>query len=109
MYETGEEISKFIKGLKSTKNEVVVLQIMGAAEMDFNYGANITFEDWETGARIKVDTQQAKTEYLNALENRLKNIKEELLSNGIDHHVFRMDAPLGEALQLFLKQRKRIG
>ncbi|SEC61980.1 Protein of unknown function DUF58 [Maribacter dokdonensis] len=109
MYETGDEISKFIKGLKSAKNEVVVLQIMGAAEMDFNYGTNITFEDWETGARIKVDTQQAKTEYLNALENRLKSIKEELLSNGIDHHVFRMDAPLGEALQLFLKQRKRIG
>lgn len=108
MYETGEEISKFIKGLKSARNEVVVLQVMGAAEMDFSYGSNVTFEDWETGARIKVDTQQAKTEYLNALEIRLKKIKEELLSNGIDHHVFRMDAPLGEALQLFLKQRKRI-
>jgi len=108
MYETGEEISKFIKGLKSARNEVVVLQVMGAAEMDFSYGSNVTFEDWETGARIKVDTQQAKTEYLNALEIRLKKNKEELLSNGIDHHVFRMDAPLGEALQLFLKQRKRI-
>ena len=109
MYETSEEISKYIKGLKSARNEVVVLQVMGAAEMDFNYGPNITFEDWETGARIKVDTQQAKTEYLNNLEVRLKKIKEELLSNGIDHHVFRMDAPLGEALLLFLKQRKRLG
>lgn len=109
MYETSEEISKFIKGLKSARNEVVVLQVMGAAEMDFSYRSNITFEDWETGARIKVDTQQAKTDYLNALEIRLKKIKEELLSNGIDHHVFRMDTPLGEALQLFLKQRKRLG
>jgi uncharacterized protein (DUF58 family) len=109
MYETSEEISKFIKGLKSARNEVVVLQVMGAAELDFSYGSNVTFEDWETGARIKVDTQQAKTDYLNALEIRLKKIKEELLSNGIDHHVFRIDTPLGEALQLFLKQRKRLG
>ena len=108
MYESNTEISSFIKGLKSSRNEVVVLQIMGAAEMDFNYASNITFEDWETGARVKVDTENAKTEYVATLENRLKKIKEELLSNGIDHHVFRMDAHLGEALQLFLKQRKRL-
>lgn len=108
MYESNTEISNFIKGLKSSRNEVVVLQIMGAAEMDFNYASNITFEDWETGARVKVDTENAKTEYVASLENRLKKIKEELLSNGIDHHVFRMDAHLGEALQLFLKQRKRL-
>lgn len=108
MYESNTEISNFIKGLKSSRNEVVVLQIMGAAEMDFNYGSNITFEDWETGARVKVDTENAKTEYVATLGNRLKKIKEELLSNGIDHHVFRMDAHLGEALQLFLKQRKRL-
>jgi uncharacterized protein (DUF58 family) len=108
MYERNTEISSFIKGLKSARNEVVVVQVMGAAEMDFNYGPNITFEDWETGARVKVDTANAKAEYLANLEIRLKKIKEELLSNGIDHHVFRMDAHLGEALQLFLKQRKRI-
>ncbi|WP_339656457.1 DUF58 domain-containing protein [uncultured Maribacter sp.] len=108
LYETNTEISSFIKGLKSARNEVVVLQIMGSAEMDFNYGPNITFEDWETGERVKVDTSKAKTEYLSTLEKRLKRVKEELLSNGIDHHVFRMDAHLGEALQLFLKQRKRL-
>ena len=108
MYETDTEISSFVKGLKSARNEVVVLQIMGAAEMDFDYGPNITFEDWETGARIKVDTEKAKTEYLTTLESRLKNIKDELLSNGIQHHIFRMDAHLGVALQLFLKQRKRL-
>ena len=88
---------------------MVVLQIMGSAEMDFNYGSNITFEDLETGARVKVDTEKSKTEYLAALESRLKKVKDELLSNGIDHYVFRMDAHLGEALQLFLKQRKRLG
>ena len=108
MYESSTEITSFVKGLKSARNEVVVLQIMGAAEMDFNYGPNITFEDLETGARVKVDGEKAKTEYLTTLENRLKKIKEELLSSGIEHHVFRMDAHLGEALPLFLKQRKRL-
>ncbi|TLP71885.1 DUF58 domain-containing protein [Maribacter sp. ACAM166] len=108
MYESNTEISSFIKGLKSSRNEVVVLQIMGSAEMDFSYGPNMTFEDWETGARVKVDTEKAKNQYLLAMDNRLKKVKEELLSKGIDHHVFRMDAHLGEALQIFLKQRKKI-
>ena len=108
MYESNAEISNFIKGLKSSKNEVVVLQIMGSREMDFNYGPNITFEDLETGARVKVDTEKARDQYVLAMASKLKTVKDELLSKGIEHHVFRMDAHLGEALQLFLKQRKRL-
>lgn len=108
MYESANEISSFVKGLKSPKNEVVVLQLMGAAEMDFNYGKTVTFQDWETGARVKVDTEKAKVQYVQDLEQNIKRIKEEFLSKGIDHYVFRTDAHLGEALQLFLKQRKNL-
>ena len=46
--------------------------------------------------------------FLTDMYESSREIKEELLSNGIDHYVFRMDAHLGEALQLFLKQRKRL-
>ena len=106
MYEHTHEISNFIKGLKSSKNEVVVLQLMGPSEMDFNYGKNVVFEDLETGARINVDALATKTHYLSQMDNRTKQIKADLLSKGIDHHLFRMDAHLGQALQLFLKQRK---
>lgn len=108
MYESATELSSFVKGLKSAKNEVVVLQLMGAAEMDFSYGKTVTFEDLETGARVKVDTAKAKEGYRQDLEQKIKKIKEELLSKGIAHYLFRTDAPLGEALQLFLKQRKNL-
>ena len=106
MYEQDSEISSFIKSLKSAKNEVVVLQLMGASEMDFSYGSNIVFEDLETGARVKVDRQTAKAQYLKDLHQKLESHKEELLSKGIEHHVFRMDQHLGEVLPFFLKQRK---
>lgn len=108
MYESNTELSSFAKGLKSAKNEVVVLQLIGAAEMDFSYGKTVTFEDLETGAKVKVDTTKAKERYRQDLEQRIKKIKEELLSKGIAHYLFRTDAPLGEALQLFLKQRKNL-
>jgi hypothetical protein len=108
MYENTTELSNFIKSLKSAKNEVVVLQIMGKAEMEFNYGNNLVFEDLETGALVKVDAQTAKTQYLLDMAGKIKKCKEDFLSKGIDHHIFRMDAHLGEALQLFLKQRKNL-
>ncbi len=106
MYEHKVEISNFIKGLKSSINEVEVLQLMGPSEMDFNYGKNVVFEDLETGARVNVDASAAKTQYLSQMDKRIKQIKEDLLSKGVAHHLFRMDTHLGEALQLFLRERK---
>ena len=93
MYEDENEISKFIKELKSSRNEVVVLQIMGSKEMDFDYKSNITFEDLESGLRIKVNAEKAKDQYLKAIDNMIIDTKNQLL---------------GEALQLFLKQRKNL-
>jgi len=35
----------------------------------------------------------------------MKETKNELLSNGIAYHLFTLDEPMDEALQLFMKQR----
>ena len=108
MYEEHNELSDFVKNLKTAKNDVVVLQIMAGNEMDFDYKRSVTFEDLETGTKIKVDVNKAKMAYLKLLETKIGQIKENLLSQGISHYVFRMDEPLGDALQLFLKERTRL-
>lgn len=108
MYEEHSELSDFVKNLKTAKNDVVVLQIMAGNEMDFDYKRSVTFEDLETGTKIKVDVNKAKMAYLKALKTKIGQIKENLLSQGISHYVFRMDEPLGDALQLFLKERTRL-
>jgi len=108
MYEDVSELSDFVKNLKTATNEVVVLQIMAGAEMDFDYKKSITFEDLETGAKVKVDVNKAKATYLKALEEKIEATKEQLLSQGVHYHLFRMDSDLGDALQLFLKERIRL-
>ena len=108
MYEDVSELSDFVKNLKTAKNEVVVLQIMSGKEMDFNYKKSVTFEDLETGAKVKVDVNKAKVAYLKALDQKINQTKEQLLSQGVHYHLFRMDDNLGEALQLFLKERIRL-
>ncbi|MBQ4821685.1 DUF58 domain-containing protein [Aquimarina sp. MMG016] len=108
LYEHQEELTAFIKRLKTPRNEVVVLHLMGKNELEFNYKGTVTFEDLETGAKRKIDAKEAKKQYLSALNAAIKKNKNTLLTHNIGYHMFRLDEHIGEALQAFLKQRNRL-
>ncbi|WP_034920824.1 DUF58 domain-containing protein [Gillisia sp. CAL575] len=108
LYEDNQELTKFITQLKTSRNEVVVMHIMGKSELNFDYKGTVTFEDLETGTRMKVDAKEAKNYYLQALNSKIKETKDTLLSNGISYHLFNLEDPIGEALQSFLKIRNRL-
>tara|TARA_R100000935_G_scaffold58788_1_gene97981 strand:- start:3611 stop:4507 length:897 start_codon:yes stop_codon:yes gene_type:complete len=108
LYEHKNELTNFIKQLKTSRNEVVVMQIMGNNELNFDYKGTVTFEDLESGTRLKVDAKEAKKYYLQSLENKMKETKDFLLANAISYHLFNLEDPIGEALQSFLKIRNRL-
>ncbi len=105
LYENATELTDHITRLKSPRNEVVVLHIMGRKELEFDYSGTVTFEDLESGSRMKVNTNEAKVKYLQSMETRLENSKSTLLSYAIGYHLFRLDEPIGEALQILLRKR----
>jgi uncharacterized protein (DUF58 family) len=107
-YEENKEITNFINQLKTSRNEVVVMQIMGNRELEFDYKGTITFEDLESGSRMKVNAKDAKKYYLQSLDNKMKETRDTLLVNGISYHLFNTKDPIGEALQSFLKIRNRL-
>ena len=108
MYEHEEELTHFIKRLKTLKNEVVVLHLLGSKELEFQYEGALTFEDLETGRQLKVDTEQTKEIYLNNLNRMITKTKNFLLSNNISYHLFQLDDPIGEAIKLFIEKRDRL-
>ncbi|MFT6371047.1 MAG: 1-deoxy-D-xylulose 5-phosphate reductoisomerase [Maribacter sp.] len=108
MHEDNTELTQWITTLKTVRNEVAVLQIMGKNELEFDYTGTMVFEDLETGKRVKVDAKQAKSSYTEAMNKHLETVKNTFLSNGIGFELFRSDAPMEEALQLFLKKRIRL-
>lgn len=105
MYQESNELSQLIKRLKTSRNEVVVLHLMGESELEFDYRGTVTFEDMETGARVKVDAKEAKARYLDSLQEMINNTRDTLLANNISYHLFRLDEHIGEALNIFLKKR----
>ncbi|MCM4168322.1 hypothetical protein KCTC52924_03888 [Arenibacter antarcticus] len=108
LHEEGEELTATIKQLKKATNEVVVVHIMGGKEMDFSYNGNILFEDLESGKRVKVNAKMSRNLYLSLLNTRIDTVKNELLSHNIGYQLFRMDEPIGKALQIFIKTRSSI-
>lgn len=108
MYQYDDELTAFIKRLKTVRNEVVVLQIMGSQELEFDYQGYVIFEDLETGTKVKVETKAAKKKYLNAIEAMIAQVKNDLLSEGISYELFKLNDKLEEVLHLFLKRRNKL-
>lgn len=108
LHEYDEELTSFIKSLKTKRNEVVILHIMGQKELEFNYKGTLTFEDLETGDRIKIDAKDSKQQYIKVMDKTLVAYKDFFLNNQINYHMFRLDNHLGEALHVFLKKRRNL-
>lgn len=108
LYEEQNELTAFIKQLKTLRNEVVVLHVMGKDELEFNYNGNLIFEDLETGAKVKVNATDAKKEYIKSLNRMMKKTKDMLLANGISYHLMNVDENIGETIGFFLKKRNKL-
>lgn len=108
MHEDDQELSDWIGHLKTSKNEVAVLQIVGENETKFDYSGDVVFEDLETNKRIQVNSKDVKQYYLNAFEEHLKKVKNSFLMKDIGYELFHFNAPIEEGLQLFLKRRKSL-
>lgn len=108
MYESDGELTRMIQNLKTKRNELVVLHIMGEDELEFNYQGYVIFEDLETGAKVKVDTKKAKELYLRSLTKKMSAMNNGFLNQGIGYQLFRLNEPISEVLQLFLKRRKSL-
>ena len=108
MYEDGEELSNWVKHLKTSKNEVAVLQVLGKQEAEFSYSGALVFEDLETGKRVKVDAKDTKEYYLKKMGEALKESKDSFLAKDIGYDLFRFDEPIQESLQFFLKRRNNL-
>lgn len=106
MHENHEELSQWVGQLKTSRNEVAVIQIAGKNEMEFSYSGDVVFEDLETGERVEVNVKAAKNHYLKSFEENLNGIKNSFLMKNIGYELFRCDQSIEESLRLYLKQRR---
>lgn len=108
LYEHEKELTQFVKRLKTTKNEVVVMHLLGKKELNFDYEGSLTFEDLETGAQLKVDAKEAKQTYLQQVKEAIDETKEFLFKNSISYHLFQLDNSINEAIKFYIDKRTKM-
>jgi uncharacterized protein (DUF58 family) len=106
LYEYDSEIFEVIKQLKTQRNEVVVLLVSGHDERNFNYSGTLMFEELESKKSVKVNAKAIKSAYLQNVDQKINDVKNDLLKVGVTLEEFVMGEDLGKTLHLFLSKRK---
>lgn len=108
LYDNGKDIQQFISRLKTSRNEVVVFQIIGNDELNLETGGVFTFEDLETGERRKVDTVVQQRAYTKRVNDWLQQSRSWMLEKQIDYNLVKMNEAVESVLVYFLNSRKRL-
>jgi len=108
LYDDGKDIQKFISRLKTSRNEVIVFQVMGNDELNLETEGVFTFEDLETGERRKVDTIAQQKAYTKKVNDWIQQSRSWMLEKQIDYNLVRMNHTVESVLIHFLNSRKRL-
>ncbi len=108
LYDQEKDIQQFVSRLKTSRNEVIVFQIMGNDEMTLDTEGVFTFEDLETGERRKVDTVAQKKAYSRRVNEWIQQSRSWMLEKQIDYQLVRMNQSIESVLIQFLNSRKRL-
>ncbi|MDB5140900.1 MAG: hypothetical protein JWR12_2816 [Mucilaginibacter sp.] len=106
MYQKENEITELLNSLAALKHELIVFNLVGQNELDFDFNGYTALEDLETGEIIQVG-QQAKKQYQEDLQAHLENTRTQLLGKNIFYRVINTTQPLDKALRDFLIQRNK--
>lgn len=108
LYDDEQDLQKFITRLKTPRNEVIVFHLVGKKELDLAYEGSFTFEDLESGQRIKVDTRTQQVDYTALINSWIAASRNWMLEKQINYQLTNMDEPVEKMLRNFLTIRKKL-
>ncbi len=106
LLQASEEWIQLIKSLTNPRREIVVFQILGDQELDFNVKGFYRFKDLETGKEIELDADSVREQYLKASTAYLQKVKSDLQLPQVQLIRTRLSDPLGRVLKEFLTKGK---
>ena len=107
LHEHLDEIRTVASKLSALRHEVLLMHVIGRAELEFPWRGTVTFEELETGRRIEVDAAAARPGYVAALADDLTDLRRALEDRRVSYARFPMDQPLDLALRQYLAGRAR--
>ena len=101
-----EEWLALIRSLAGPFREIVVFQILGDQEADFNLTGFYRFTDLESGREVELDAAAAREMFRESMSAYLKDLKQKLQIPHVQLIRARLSEPIGMVLKAFLTKRK---
>lgn len=104
--QVNNEWIQLIKNLANPHREVIIFQVLGKQELDFNLKGFYRFKDLESGKEIELQAENIKDEFRKNAENYFKNLKDALQIPFV--HLVRTDfeAPIASVITESIKNKK---
>jgi uncharacterized protein (DUF58 family) len=106
LFQVGEEWLSLIKSLSGPRREVVIFQILGDNEVDFNINGFSRFKDLETGKEIELDANSVREHFIRESALYQQQLKSALQIPYVQLIQARMSDPIGMILKAFLTKKK---
>ncbi|RRB02167.1 DUF58 domain-containing protein [Larkinella rosea] len=97
---------ELIKTVASPRREIVIFQLLGDQETDFNLSGFYRFKDLETDQEIEVQAETIQGTFRQAVSDYFKKIEEELLLPHVHLIRTKLNEPVARALKGFLTRRR---
>ena len=104
--QVNNEWIQLIKNLANPHREVIIFQVLGTQELDFNLKGFYRFKDLESGKEVELQAESIKVEFQKNAENYLKNLKDAMQIPFV--HLVRADleAPIASIITESIKSKK---
>lgn len=98
-----------LKHFRHLKHEVIVFHIMDPRERRFEFNADATFRDMETGDLMTTEPFSIQSDYAKAVDDWMTRLRRECAESRIDYVPIETSTPYDRALFSYLEKRKRLG
>ena len=108
LYEDPRAVLDAVAGLSHGGKDLIVFHLLDPAELRFPFDQPAMYEDLEAGERIPVVPEEARTRYVELVNEHIATLSRVLGENRIDYTQLDTSQPLDHALLGYLSRRARL-
>ena len=97
---------EIVEQMRHPKKEIVLFQILGDQELNFDQKGNFKFEDLEGNRSIDLDGETVRKTYNEAIKSYLTNLKKAFHLPQVHYYQVKMSESIAEVITRFLADRQ---
>lgn len=108
LLEPPERLLRALRYFRHRGHDVIVLQVLDEAEVNFPFRGAVEFADLESGQRLRTETADIRRGYLEGFRQHQETIRDGCRSAGLDYELMLTTEPFGRALTAYLGRRSAL-